>query len=205
MAFPAPPVVSLQRPGAGTALDRHVSWAVLVAPDIVLAPAPEKELVDLSQRFEVLITSAPRRAQVVAERIVVQHVQVLRPKAAAGGLAILTLRTASRHFPFVSDADPRDAGPLLDQGLTFWAALEKIGAVPPGTLEQPLGLLRGAVKVEQAEVDASLRVDEPAAGETEALKLCCVIWWRTCCSQVDDVPVLLGAPTLRRPGPAAQS
>lgn len=192
MGFPAPPIVSLQHVAAGSARDRHLGWGVLVAADVVLAPAPEKLLASEDDWFEVLLASFPRPTRRVAgdghrpprvdlERIAVDRVEVRNLAGGPEGLAVVTLADASRHTPLHTAYDVRAVARSIDAEPGLWRALVVAGVLPDGVLERPLSDLDLVVEAERA--TRRRRVDEHCheRGGTVAFGFCCVFPWSSCC------------------------
>src|SRR4051794_36275965 len=97
---PCQPVVSIQRDGAGTAVDRHLSWGVLVDADAVLVPGPLDWLRESKITFEVLLASARRAGPGVVERIRPRRAEVAGVETAPDlGAGLIWLDRPSRHRP----------------------------------------------------------------------------------------------------------
>lgn len=149
MDWSCPGVVSIQRIAAGDAVDRHLSWAVLVTNDLVVAPAPLDWLRDPEVDFEVLVASARRAGPGVVERIRVRRADVVGLDGAPGGAAaILRLEHRSRHRPHAGEFE-RDEFEAVLAGETgevdIWRALVAVGAVPGDLLDREVLPVLGAV------------------------------------------------------------
>lgn len=128
------PVVSIQRVGAADAVDGHLSWGVLVEPDLVVAPGPLDWVRDDAVSWEVLLASANSGNRPgFVERIRLERVEVLGFDAhPEGAAAALRLTQPSRHRPVGAAFDSEAFRDGLAGSPDVWAALEGCRAVPPG-------------------------------------------------------------------------
>lgn len=146
MDWSCPGVVSIQRIAAGDAVDRHLSWAVLVTNDLVVAPAPLDWLRDPEVDFEVLVASARHEGAGVVERIRVRRADIVGlDKAPSGAAAILQLEHRSRHRPDVGGFERDEFKAVLAEEVDIWQALATVGAVPRDLLDQEVRPVLGPV------------------------------------------------------------
>jgi hypothetical protein len=146
MDWSCPGVVSIQRIAAGDAVDRHLSWALLVTNDLVVAPAPLDWLRDPKVDFEVLVASARHKGPGVVERIRVRRADIVGLDGApSGAAAILQLEHRSRHRPHTAEFVRDEFEAVLAEEADVWQALATVGAVPRDLLDQEVLPVLGPV------------------------------------------------------------
>jgi hypothetical protein len=174
-----PGIVSIQRDGHGSALDRHLSWGVLVDTDAVLVPGPVDWLSDPDVTFEVLLASGGRAGPRHVERIRPTRARIVGvedPGAVPG--AVIWMERPAKDRPAVLDFDTALVTAALSREPDLWTALESAGVVDRRVRTMPLDTaLTPVVAYERRVREAMVRTNLQPPGSTAGF-LCC--WFMRC-------------------------
>jgi hypothetical protein len=182
MSGPCVGVVSIQRDGAGDAVDRHLSWGMLVDADAVIVPAPLDWLRDPDVTFQVLIASARRTGPGLVERIQVRSATTIGLAAQPdGAAAMLRLAQPSAHRPFAEGFDSAAIEAALGADPDVWTALEITGVLPADVRTFPVSEVLGPVSIWERDRRENLvrdRIDTP--GGVIGILCCWIIRCNRC-------------------------
>ena len=178
--FSCVPIVSIQRDGDGTLVERHLSWAVLVDTDAVQVPGPVDWLRDPDITFEVLLASRRQNGSGVVERIRPSRVTIFKVDGAPDddASAVISLDRPSRHRPSGSLFDPVNFAAALAADTIIWQALEALGSIDPQVRLLPLdAVLAPVAEWERTRREQMVR-DQIGSPDDIARGLCCA--WGAC-------------------------
>jgi hypothetical protein len=143
--------VSVQDRNARDRAAGHLAAAVLVDGDAVLVPNPGKRLLDPSVELEILIFPADPKAHLPIERIDAWKWSPFQLTGASAPLATVgRLRHHSHYSAQIGEVEPRELAAVTQKlGGDLWAALDRLGAVPPGIADISGKLLTEISRVER--------------------------------------------------------
>ncbi len=184
MGYAGAPIVSIQRIEAGTARDRHESWAVMLDCDTILAP-PIRDIHDPSINFEVLIASAYKDRSLKIERIAVRRIEVYGlANHAKLAVPFFHLAQSSHHVGMLPE--PEDLDAFLERAVAtgdVWGALEMSGVIPKYVRHRRLSVLDVVVE-EEGRRRKELVVDRLRKDGDIEFWPCCLPHWGCCKSGV---------------------
>jgi hypothetical protein len=154
----------------------HVSAGLLGDRDLVLVPAPPRQLLDPSRDLHVVVIPEPLEAGYPVERLRASCINVMwlgedRERAVA---AMLKLAVPSGYSPSMGSFNGATLALALERaGNDLWTALESLGTIGPGRRSGPSpDILARLPEVERAQRQATYRDHEYPSGTEIGWSIC---------------------------------